>query len=240
MRPLVSIIVPVYNEAPVLRRVLRALDRLRLSKEVIAVDDGSTDGSGEILRSWPRGSFRLLRHPANRGKGSAVRTGLRAARGRFTTVQDADLETDPRDIIRLVRPLLRRPGSAAFGTRFRQPGSRRPGFRRFSPSGITGLANRFLTSATNILFGSRLTDMTCAYKAASTRLLRSLKLTAPRFEIEAELTGRLLNRGVAITEVPVTYRPRTYRQGKKIHPGDGIRILLTLLRVRAESRPSLR
>ena len=226
-RPLVTIIVPVYNEAASLPRLLRSLARLRLPKEVILVDDGSTDGSGEILRSGKRRGFRLLRHRTNRGKGAAVRTGLATARGRYTAVQDADLETDPRDIVRILRSLRAHPGAAVSGTRF-------PG-RRYRRAGLTGLANRFLTAAANLLFGGRLTDMTCAYKAAPTRLLRSLRLRSARFELEAEITGRLLRRGVRVVEIPVSYRPRTYRQGKKIHPLDGARILLALLRVRTES-----
>ena len=232
-RPLVSIIVPVYNEAPTLRRVLRALSRLKLEKEIIAVDDGSTDGSDGILRAARIRGLRLLAHHRNRGKGTAVRTGLSGARGRLTVVQDADLETDPRDIPRIVRALGRHRSSAVFGTRF--PG-RGPGRRRSHPHGrrrgLTGIANRVITSAANALFGSSLTDITCAYKAAPTRLLRSLRLRSRRFEIEAEIAAKLLKRRASIVEVPVRYRPRTYRQGKKIHPLDGVRILLTLARLR--------
>lgn len=246
-RPLVSILVPVYNEARTLPRVIRSLQRLRLHKEILVIDDGSTDGSGQLLSQVAAPAVRVFRHARNRGKGAAIRTGLAAARGRFTLIQDADLETDPADIPRLLRPLVRRspPSGAAnapsageravFGTRFPSTDvSRRRtrGQTRRAPPRLTRLINQLLTRTTNVLFGSRLTDMACAYKAMSTHLLRSLHLKSQRFELEAEITARLLLRGIPIVEVPVRYRPRTYRQGKKIHPLDGLRILLTLLRLK--------
>lgn len=226
-RPAVTIVLPVYNEARALPGLLRALARLRLNADIVAVDDGSTDGSGALLAAWARGRprVRVLRHPRNRGKGAAVRTGLAAARGRVVVTQDADLETDPRDIPRLLRALAAAPGGAVSGTRF-------PAGRRSRAPRLTRLANALLTGAANALFGARLTDLACAYKAAPAALLRSLALTADRFDLEAELTAALLRRGVTIVEVPVRYRPRTYGEGKKIHPLDGLRILRTLLRVR--------
>ena len=251
-RPLVSILVPVYNEARTLSRVIHSLQRLRLHKEILVIDDGSTDGSGQLLSQLTAPAVRVLRHARNRGKGAAVRTGLAAARGRFTLIQDADLETDPIDIPRLLRPLVRPsppPGAAktpampgeraVFGTRF--PSSdvsryRTRGQTRHAPPRLTLLINQLLTRTTNALFGSRLTDMACAYKAMNTHLLRSLRLKAQRFELEAEITARLLLRGIPIVEVPVRYRPRTYRQGKKIHPLDGLRILLTLVKLRLNAR----
>jgi hypothetical protein len=165
------------------------------------------------------------------GKGAAVRTGLAAARGRFTVIQDADLETDPGDIPAIMRPLTRVPRVAVFGTRFPANSARIPRSR------LTWLANKLLTGTTNFLFGAALTDVACAYKAAPTRLLKSLNLRSNRFEMEAEIAARLLARGVQIVEVPVRYRPRTYAEGKKIHPVDGLRILMTLLRLKMSLRP---
>lgn len=234
-RPAVSLLVPVFNEAPALPRMLAGLRALRLDAEVVAVDDGSGDGSGRILheaaRRWP--ALRVLVHRANRGKGAAVSTALAAARGRIVVLQDADLETDPRDIPRLLAALARagrRSGApvAAFGTRF--PRHARPA----RVPRLTWLVNRVLTGAVNLLFGAGLTDMACAYKVLPRDLLRDLRLTARRFDLEAELTVALLRRGYRIVEVPIRYRPRTYAEGKKIHPVDGLRILAALLRARLQ------
>jgi len=233
-RPSVSILVPVYDEAPRLPALFRALGRLRVAAEVIAVDDGSTDGSLELLRKRARRSrlFRVLAHPRNRGKGAAIRTALRASRGRTVVLMDADLECDPRDIPKLLAVLARHPGHAVFGTRF----------PRTSWPTATRLANHLLTGCTNLLFGAPLTDMACGFKALPAARLKALHLEATRFELEAELTAGLLGQGVPIVEVPVRYRPRSYGQGKKIHPLDGLRILwrLLLLRLRHPASPPVR
>jgi glycosyltransferase involved in cell wall biosynthesis len=225
-RPRVSILLPVYNEVRTVGRVLATLRRLQPRAELIAIDDGSTDGSARVLASWGARGVRVITHPRNRGKGSAVRTGLARARGRWIVVQDADLETDPRDLPRLLRPLARGGRLAVFGTRFGDARPR-PGTIRF-----TRAANRLITGTVNRLFGARLTDVACAYKAAPAALLRALPLRARRFEFEAELAARLLQRRIRIVEVPVRYAPRTYREGKKIHPIDGLRILATLAWIR--------
>ena len=234
-RPAVSVLVPVYNEAPALPRMLAMLRRLRIDAEIVAVDDGSTDGSGAILRAaasrWPRLTVRA--HRVNRGKGAAIATAVAAARGRVVVLQDADLETDPRDIPRLLAALARaarrspRP-VAVFGSRF--PGHRRPA----RVPRLTWLVNRLLTGAVNVLWGARLTDMACAYKALPLRALRGFRLTARRFELEAALTVAAIRAGFTIVEVPIRYAPRTYAQGKKIHPLDGVRILAALLRARLQ------
>lgn len=226
-RPAVSLLVPVYNEEATVDRVLAALVRLPLRAEIVAVDDGSTDGSAAILARWAgRRGVRVLRHRRNRGKGAAVLTALAVARGRVAVFQDADLETSPSDIPRLLRAL------AARGDRAAVSGTRFPAGRPRTWAWTTAVANRILTGAVNRLYGAALTDVACAYKAAPVRLLRRLGLRARRFELEAELTARLLARGIALVEVPIRYRPRGYREGKKIHPLDGLRILAWLLRLR--------
>jgi len=229
--PPVSILIPVFNEAPRLPALFRTLGRLRLPAEVIAVDDGSTDESGPLLRRW------ALAHPRNRGKGAAVRTALRAARGRTVVLLDADLECDPGDIPKLLAVLSRHPGAAVFGTRFPRGFGVSASAETPRPTPVgpgTRLANRLLTGTVNLLYGTALTDMACGYKALPTARLRALRLAATRFELEAELTAGLLHQGVRIIEVPIRYRPRSYREGKKIHPFDGLRILwrLLLLRIR--------
>jgi len=229
-KPRVTILMAVYNEAAVLPRVLRELSRLRPRLPVIAVDDGSTDGSSRILLKHAAAGFRVLEHLQNRGKGSAIRTALARVRTPFVLIHDADMETDSRDIPRLLHAAALHPGHAVFGTRFPagRPGGRVPL--------LTRAANRLLTGATNLLFGTGLTDMACAFKLVPVKPLRQPPLGAQRFEIDAEITARLLSRGVPIVDVPVGYRPRSYQQGKKIHPFDGLRILATLLKLRLARR----
>jgi len=226
--PRVTILMAVFNEAPSLPRVLRSLACLRPRCPVVAVDDGSTDGSGRLLRERAGSWLRVLRHTRNLGKGAAVRTALAFARTPLVLVHDADLETDPADIPRLLDAAARLPGRAVFGTRF--PARGRRGRPRVPP--LTRLANLILTGTANALFGSRLTDMACAFKLVPAALLRHPPLRARGFDIDAEITGRLLRAGIPIAEVAVRYRPRTYREGKKIHPMDGLRILLRLAALR--------
>ena len=223
---MVTILMAVYNEETVLPQVLRGISRLRPRLNIIAVDDGSTDNSGNILARQDGRRLTVLSHKHNRGKGAAIRTALAKARTPLIIIHDADMETDPRDIPRLLRAGIRHPGHAVFGTRF--PAGRSRGKVPL----LTWIANRLLTGATNILFGSRLTDMACAYKLVPTEVLQTPPLKASRFDIDAEITARLLNRGIPIIEVPVGYRPRSYRQGKKIHPLDGLKILSTLFNLR--------
>jgi glycosyltransferase involved in cell wall biosynthesis len=243
-RPSISILIPVFNEAPRLPALFRALARLRLPAEVIAVDDGSTDGSRTLLRRWAARvrRVRVLAHPRNRGKGAAIRTALRAARGRTVVLLDADLECDPGDIPKLLAALARHPGAAIFGTRFPHGYGVSASAETPRPTPVgrgTRLANRLLTGTANLLYGAPLTDMACGYKALPAARLRALRLEATRFELEAELTAGLLQHGVPIIEVPIRYRPRSYREGKKIHPLDGLRILWRLLQLRVR-RPTPR
>jgi len=225
-RPHATILMAVYNEASVLPQVLAGLSQLRPRIPVIAVDDGSTDGSRDILARSAGTHLRVLFHNHNRGKGAAIRTALARARTPFVLIHDADMETKPGDIPRLLRAGAGHPGFAVFGTRF--PHGRGRGRIPF----LTRTANRLLTGATNLLYGSRLTDMACGFKLVPVEAVRRPALGALRFEIDAEITARLLRRGVPIVEIPVEYRPRSYRQGKKIHPIDGLRILATLLKLR--------
>lgn len=228
--PRTTVLMAVYNEASVLPLVLRGLAELRPRLPVIAVDDGSNDGSRTILARHAGPNLRVLWHGRNRGKGAAIRTALAGARTPFVLIHDADMETSPGDIPRLLQAGARHPGHAVFGTRF--PAGNRGRRVPF----MTRAANRLLTGATNILFGSKLTDMACAFKLVPVGAVRHPPLRARRFEIDAEITARLLHHGIPIAEVPVIYRPRSYRQGKKIHPLDGLRILATLLKLRLSGK----
>jgi glycosyltransferase involved in cell wall biosynthesis len=224
---MLSILMPVYNERErVERAIVEVLDTpLPTDFELIVVDDGSTDGTREILRngSWDD-RVRLLEHPENRGKGAAVRTGLSHAQGEFSAIFDADLEYDPTDMGLLMPPLLDGRTNACFGVR---------AFDGYtSHSFLFVLGNKGVTFACNVLFNVYLHDIMTCHKMIRTEVFRSLPLRSPGFAIEPEITARLVQRGERIFEVPVHYRARATDEGKKLTALDGFRVLGTLLRCR--------
>jgi glycosyltransferase involved in cell wall biosynthesis len=222
---LLSIIVPVYNEARTVRAVVERLLSIELpvAREILVVDDGSTDGTRDVLDGieGDRLAVTVLRAERNGGKGSAIRRGLARATGSIIAIQDADLELDPQQIARLVEPIVGGKTAVVYGSRFMNGASAAPW--------ITVVANRVLTATTNALYGASITDMETCYKLMRTDVARSLKLTANRFDIEPEITARLLRGGHAIHELPVTFDPRSRAQGKKIGWRDGVRALQVLL-----------
>jgi glycosyltransferase involved in cell wall biosynthesis len=214
---LISIIVPVYNESATIGAVIDRLMTidLPLDREIIVVNDGSTDGTRDVLESIvPRGCVSIVHLPANRGKGHALRVGLARTRGTITAIQDADLELDPAQLKDLVQPVLDGHADAVYGSRFLAPSFRVPL--------VTRLGNKTLTWMTNRLYGQSLTDMETCYKIIRGDIARSLSLTADRFDIEPEITVALLGRGHRIVEVPVTFSPRSRAAGKKMRWRDGI------------------
>jgi glycosyltransferase involved in cell wall biosynthesis len=227
-----SILVPLYNEeefiAPLLQRVLEAPLPDGVSREIIVVDDGSTDGSAEIVaeiaKSCPQ--IRLIRSPQNRGKGAAVRTAIDNAAGEFCIIQDADLEYDPREYVHLLKPLMEGKADAVFGSRFMVTGERRVLYFWHS------LANHILTTFANILTDLNLTDMETCYKAFRTSLIQSIPLRSERFGIEPEITMKLSQRQARIYETPISYYGRTYDEGKKIGLKDAFEAVWVLLRCR--------
>jgi glycosyltransferase involved in cell wall biosynthesis len=230
-RAKLSILIPCYNEEEFvgesIRRALAAPLPVDLEREIIAVDDGSTDGSGEALQALAaRHSpvLRVLRHDTNRGKGAAVRTALAQASGAWCIIQDADLEYDPREYIRLLGPLLDGKADAVFGSRFLPAGERRVLYFWHA------LANRILTTLVNLAADLNLTDVWTCYKAFRTELLKSIPLRNPRFGFEPEITIKLAQRQVSIYETPISYHGRTYEEGKKIGRLDAIAALGTVLR----------
>jgi glycosyltransferase involved in cell wall biosynthesis len=225
---LISIIVPVFNEAGTVRQVIERLLQIPLPapREIIVVNDGSTDGTRAVLDGIAPvdGVLSIIHSEANGGKGSALRAGLARARGTIVAIQDADLELDPVQLGGLVQPILNGEADVVYGSRFL--GGRPPG------PWLSIAANRGLTALTNILFGGNLTDMETCYKIMAAPVARSLELESNRFDIEPEITAKLLRRGSRIVERPVTFDPRNRASGKKIGWRDGFHAVAVLLKYR--------
>ncbi len=223
-----SIIVPVYNEARTVRAVIDRLLTIELPvpREILVVDDGSTDGTGDVLdRAAGEGlPVTVIRMQQNGGKGTAIRTGLARATGTIVAIQDADLELDPAQLATLVQPIVSGRATVVYGSRFLDGTARAPR--------MTIAGNRMLTAATNLLYGSAITDMETCYKIMRADIAHSLKLDASRFEIEPQITARLLRGGHHIYELPVHFAPRSKAEGKKIKWRDGVSALQVLLRER--------
>jgi len=225
--PMLSILMPVYNEAATVERAIAAVLEVDLPvpAELVLVDDGSTDATPAILRGLDLpSSVSLLRHDRNRGKGAAVMTALRAARGDVAAIFDADLEYEPADLGPLLEPILDGRANAVFGIRAFD------GYTSHSLAYVLG--NRAVTIAANVLFNVYLHDIMTCHKVIRTDLFRSLPLREPGFAIEAEITARLLQRRERIFELPIRYRARPTEAGKKLTAWDGARVLRTLVRCR--------
>ena len=222
---LLSVIVPVYNERETVAELLRQVRSVNIAKEIIIVDDASTDGTWELLMTEAEAAdTRLYRHRQNQGKGGAVRTGLAQAGGDVVLIQDADLEYDPRDYFNLLRPILEGRASAVYGSRFL--GEHKAMLFWHS------VGNKFLTLVTNVLYDSTLTDMETCYKVFTREVAASLDIQQSRWGIDPEITAKILRQGVRIYEVPIAYSGRESWEGKKISWRDGFVVLGTLLRCR--------
>lgn len=205
---LLTVIIPVYNEKSTIAEVIEKVLAVELpfAKEIIVVDDGSTDGTTEILQAQPKSTIVFYFTPVNVGKGAAVRIGLKLAKGDIILIQDADLELDPNEYKMLLQPILQGQAQVVYGSRFLKK-NKVPRVRR--------AANSVLTSLTNKLYNTKLTDMETAYKVFTAKVASELSLQANRFEIEPEITARICQAGYKIAEVPISYRPRTKFEGKK-------------------------
>ena len=225
---LLSIVVPVYNEEGTVQAVVERLLSIELpvEREILVVNDGSTDGTRGVLDGLPAAgdALRIVHAAVNGGKGRAIRTGFEQARGTIVAIQDADLELDPAELAILVEPILHGETKVVYGSRFLH-GSQGAPF-------ISVAANRFLTSLTNVLYGASLTDMETCYKVMRSDVARALRLEANRFDIEPEITGKLLRAGHRIVERPVRFEARSRAQGKKIGWRDGVQAIAVLAKYR--------
>ena len=223
----VSFLVPAYNEAATIETVLEAVDALPLERQIVVVDDGSTDDTATIVERWAKGKDGVvLVRQANRGKGAAIREAIPHADGDLIVIQDADMEYDPADVPALIDPIVRGAADVVFGSRL----SGGKPQRAYMFWHLVG--NRLLTLLTNILFNTTLSDMETGYKAFRADVLRSLRLTQDDFAIEPEITGEICRRKLRVYELPISYYGRTYAEGKKITWRDGFRAVRVLFEVR--------
>lgn len=228
----IAFLVPAYNEAATIRRVLEAIDALGVDRQIVVVDDGSTDETAAIVSAYAERSpdVVLLRQP-NRGKGAALRFGIQHLEGDVAVIQDADLEYDPAEVPHLVEPIALGVADVVYGSRL--SGGRAQ--RAYLFWHLIG--NRCLSLLTGVLFNTTLSDMETGYKAFRLEVLQALPLTEDRFGIEPEITGWICRRHLRIYEVPISYYGRTYAEGKNITWRDGFRAVWVLLRVRVARSP---
>ena len=221
-----SVIIPVYNESKSIEEILRRVQATDLANEIVVVDDGSVDGTRDLLKKLDgKKHVRVIMHDKNQGKGAAVRTGLDAATGDVLLIQDADLEYDPRDYPLLLKPIQEGLADVVYGSRF-LGGSRRVAMFWHM------VANYMLTFMTNILYNTILTDMETGYKVFRRKVVQDMPLHSKRFDFEPEFTAKVLKRRYRIFEVAITFNPRDYAEGKKIKLKDAFEAVWTLLKYR--------
>jgi glycosyltransferase involved in cell wall biosynthesis len=221
-----SVIIPVYNEVESIKVILKRVQDTKLAKEIVVVDDGSKDGTRDVLKKLDgKKGLRVVLHERNKGKGAAVRTGMALARGEIFLIQDADLEYDPRDFPELLRPIKEGIADVVYGSRFLGRAHRVTMFWHL-------VANRMLTFMTNILYNTILTDMETGYKVFRREVIDGMVIRSNSFDFEPEFTAKILKRKYRIFEVPITFNPRDYKQGKKIKLHDAFEAVWTLIKYR--------
>lgn len=221
-----TVIVPVFNEEKTIKQILNKILVSKIEKDIIVVDDFSTDKSRKILKKYSdENIIKLLVHNKNQGKGAAIRTGLKVANSDIILIQDADLEYDPEDYPKLIQPILEEKAQVVYGTRIHSLSNK-------DMHSLHYFGNKLLTSITNILFGSKISDMETCYKVFKSEVIKDMKLRARRFDFEPEITAKILKRGYKIHEVPIKFAPRSFKEGKKITWKDGIQHLYYLIKYR--------
>ncbi len=220
---MISVIIPVYNEKATVAQLIRGVSKVPFEKEIIVVDDGSNDGTADILKEFS-GRVKLISHDQNKGKGAAIRTALREVRGNIVIIQDADLEYDPSDYGKLLQPILKGETDVVYGSRNLKDNPKSSPY--FYIGGV------FLSKLANFLYGAHITDEATGYKVFITEVLKSLNLRCNGFEFCPEVTAKVLRRGHKIKEIPISYQPRGFDQGKKICWLDGVKAIITLLKYR--------
>ena len=221
-----SVIVPVYNEINTIREILRRVKEVSIDKEILIVDDFSTDGTREYLKSIEgEEGIRVFYHQENMGKGSAIRTAIGEARGDVVIIQDADLEYDPRDYDKLIKPIMEGKASVVYGSRYSNPENELP-LTRFKIGVLV------LTAMANLLYGAGITDEATCYKAFKADVIKRIPLKCKRFEFCPEVTAKVRKRGYRIEEVPISFKFRTAKEGKKIGWRDGVEAVIALLKYR--------
>ena len=231
----ISIIISVYNEEKTILKILtkvKEADTLGFKKEIIIVDDGSTDETNaQVSKRSNNIIIKMIEHRQNQGKGAAVQSGLKAASGDILLIQDADLEYSPEDYPRLLRPIVEKQTKVVYGSRLMKMKFSLFG-KNPTPLPLHYLGNRFLSWITSFLYGVKITDMETGYKVMRKEVYKRLHLTSKRFELEPEITAKILKMGYKILEVPITTKPRSYQEGKKITWKDGFSAVFTLSRFR--------
>lgn len=221
-----SVIIPIYNEVESLETIVTRVQATKLADEIVLVDDGSKDGTRDILKKWGgKKGLNIILHEQNQGKGAAVRTGMKVAQGDIILIQDADLEYDPRDYPELLRPIEEGLADVVYGSRFLGRAHRVTMFWHL-------MANKLLTLLTNILYDTILTDMETGYKVFRKEVIEGMTIRANSFNFEPEFTAKILKRKYRIFEVPITFNPRDYSQGKKIKIHDAFEAVWALIKYR--------
>ena len=217
-----SIIMPVYNEERTLAEIIRKVKMVDIEKEILIVDDGSGDKTRQILDSLQDASIKVIRHAANKGKGAAIRSALQYASGDAYIIQDGDLEYEPQDYLKLIRPIQDNQAEIVYGSRFLAKDK--------VTTPLHYLVNWLVTFCTNLLCGSCLTDVETCYKLFKAEVIKGLDLESDGFEIEAELTVKAIKKGYKIQEIPILYRARNYHDGKKIGWRDGLKTIYVIFK----------
>lgn len=229
----ISVIIPCYNEKATILEIIRQIKAVNLEKEIIVVDDFSNDGTRDILKKIKDKTVKIIYQPRNYGKGMAIRTGIKKVSGDIVIIQDADLEYNPQDYYKLVKPIIQGKTKVVYGTRFpRKKDKFFPFFHYFSLSNPYYLANKVLTAIANILYLAKITDEPTCYKVFSADVIKSINLKCERFEFCPEVTAKVRKKGYKILEVPISYHPRSVKEGKKIKFKDGLEAIWALIKYR--------